>query len=74
MTMKNNIDKQKVCELLMDILNACEGFLLDRDTHTYYQITRESARKLILYSVYVLSFMMGCQESVYWIRMGKESA
>ena len=70
----NNEDKQKVRELLEDIANACDGFILDRNTHTSYPITRKSARKLILYSVYVLSFMMGCQESVYWIRMGKESA
>ena len=59
MTMKNNVDKQKVCELLMDILNACEGFLLDRDTHTYYQISRENARKIITGCVFELSYMIG---------------
>ena len=57
--MKNNEEKQKVCELLMDILNACEGFLLDRDTHTYYQISRENARKIITGCVFELSYMMG---------------
>ena len=59
--MKNNKDKQKVFELLKDILNACEGFLLDRDTYTYYQISREEARKIITGCVFALSYIIGSE-------------